>query len=215
MLEDDTRHLSQRKRSFYLNAQHKKHEHQNVCINSSCLQVPQEWCEGARIDATHAVGCVAARKQWAWGTHCFSSKQQAKPALCPRGDDTSSLKIACCKQTMKNGLGKEWCGGKPGRWPIMVLASGYSLFCKSPPVDCGLDLPTYFLLTEYSTSDRMLLLRWSYKQTVASVLGTLSCSLTHSLWGKTAVTLWVALWRDQHGKERMSLANSQQGLEAC
>lgn len=40
MLEEDTRQLSERKRTLLFTAHQKKNEHQNVCINSPCLQVP-------------------------------------------------------------------------------------------------------------------------------------------------------------------------------
>lgn len=58
----------------------------------------------------------------------------------------------------------------------------------------------------YSKSEALSLLRWGYKKAVAfrcslAVLG-LACSL-----------LWTAVWRGPHGKELMTLTNSQQELE--
>lgn len=39
--------------------------------------------------------------------------------------------------------------------------------------------------------------------------------LDRLLWGKWAAMLWVALWRDLHGKELRYSAKGQWGTEAC
>lgn len=53
------------------------------------------------------------------------------------------------------------------------------------------------------------------QKTLFSILFTLFHCLPLLLWGKPAAMSWDAPWRGPHGKELMSLANSQQGPAAC
>ena len=61
---------------------------------------------------------------------------------------------------------------------LMIPTSWYSRPGIIPSPKCGEDLVTCFLQIKCHESDRMSLLRWSCRRTLASILLILSCSLT-------------------------------------
>lgn len=119
MLEEHKGHLSWRKITFLLTVQHKKHKHQNICINPSCSRVSQGGHQVAQIDATHAVGEQWAREK----TTAFLAGSKLNCSLFWREMLLHPSRLLAAHTTVRNGLGKEQCGIKPLGWPITVLAS--------------------------------------------------------------------------------------------